>query len=203
MHVRKIVAAAALASGAALALAPLASADTDFSALVDSEIAAENSAFQYDALLSGVPSTDYTQVGGFDVLGANDLKDAPISGTPSSLDYLVYGFDPIKAGVADPTGSFNVFNGAETKFDDAYNVFLYAAENKGDLIPVGDVFGNHLDFVTADGATAASALADFYNFGVGDLSGFFGADLSGLDITTATAQSLIDLFDGSSLSTLF
>ncbi|WP_428338340.1 hypothetical protein [Mycobacterium sp.] len=161
---------------------------------VASEISSENSLFQFDASLAGVPSTDYSLVGGFDQLTpAKDLIDAPQTGTPSPLDYLVYGFNPIHAGVADPTGSFNVFNGAETKFDDAYNVALYAAENHGALLPVADVFGNHLDFVTGAGATAASAFENFYNFGIGDLSGFFNVDLSAFDITPAMSTELITL----------
>ena len=178
-----------------MALTPLASADTiDWTSILASEVAGENSVFQTDALLAGVPNTDYTVVGGFDQLtAAKDLIDAPQTGTPSSLDYLVYGFNPIQAGVADPTGSYEVFNGAVTKFDDAFNVLLYAAENKDALIPVSDVFGNHLDFVTGAGATDATAFTDFYNFAIGDLSGFFNTDLSSLDITPAAATELFTL----------
>jgi hypothetical protein len=180
--------------------APVAAA-ADPAAVVDlpagtvaSEISSENSLFQLEASLAGVPSSDYSLVGGFDQLtAAKDLIDAPQTGTPSPLDYLVYGFNPIHAGVADPTGSFNVFNGAETKFDDAYNVLLYASENHGALLPVADVFGNHLDFVTGAGATAASAFENFYNFAIGDLSGFFNVDLSALDITPAMSTELITL----------
>jgi hypothetical protein len=203
MDIRKIAAVGGLAIGASLALAPLAAAapvDDPFIDLLNSEIAMENSTFQFDALLAGVPSTDYALSGGFEQLTpAADLTDAPQMGTASPLDYLIYGFNPIQAGVADPTGAFNVFNGAETKFDDAFNVLLYAAENQGALIPVADVFGNHLDFVTGDGATAASAFADFYNFAIGDLSGFFNVDLSALDITPQAATALFDLFDPSAL----
>jgi hypothetical protein len=82
-------------------------------------------------------------------------------------------------------------------------VFLYAAENQGALVPVDDVFGNHLDFVTGAGATAASAFENFYNFAIGDLGGFFGTDLSSLDISAATATSLFDLFDPSTAVSLF
>jgi len=105
----------------------------------------------------------------------------------------LFGVNPFTAGVASDPGSYNVFNGAETKFDDAYNVLLYAAENQNALIPAGDLFGNHISDALA-GGTDASAFEYLWNFGVGDLSGFFQENLSFLDITTASATSLFSLF---------
>jgi hypothetical protein len=194
VDIRKLAIVAGFAAGAAVTFAPLASADS-LSGVVDSEIAGENSLFQLEALLAGVPSTDYSLVDGFDVINAADIAtDTPSTGQPSILDYELFGVKPFTAGVASDPGSYNVFNGAVTKFDDAYNVLLYAAENHGDLLPVSDVFGNHLEFVTGAGATAASAFENFWNFGVGDLSGFFQIDLSAFDISSSTATALFSLF---------
>src|ERR1700749_2543580 len=139
MYMRKIAAAAVFATGAALAFAPLASAVPDPTLVTDtlgSEVSSLNGLFQFDALLSGVPSTDYAPsgVGGLDtILLADVAKDAPQSGTPSTLDYLLYGVDPFKAGVSGDSGSFSEFNGALTQFDNAYNVEVYSAANGGAL----------------------------------------------------------------------
>jgi hypothetical protein len=206
MEIRKIAAVGGLAIGAAMAFSPLAAADaTDWTAVLASEAAGENSTFQLEALLAGVPSSDYSLVGGFDEINAADVvKDAPLTGTPSALDYELYGVSPFTAGVAGDSGAFNVFNGAETKFDDAYTVLLYAAENQNALIPAGDLFGNHITDALA-GGTDASAFEYFYNFAIGDLSGFFNTDLSAFDITGAQATALFDLFEPtvSTLSSLF
>jgi hypothetical protein len=146
-------------------------------------------------LFAGVPSTDYSlDAAGFDEIKPADIAtDAPASGTPSPLDYELFGVSPFTAGVASDPGSYNVFNGAETKFDDAYNVLLYAAENKDALIPAGDLFGNHITDALA-GGTDASAFEYFWNFAIGDLSGFFQENLSALDISATTATSLFGLF---------
>lgn len=201
---------ASLPAADALSAAAAPAASDPFLSLVNTEIAGENSTFEFNALLSGVYQdlNIATTAGTFDTFKSADLlaKDAPLltseadASKVTPLEYLTYGVDPIKAGIAtDGTGPFNVFNGAETKFDDAYNVFLYAAENKGDLIPVADVFGNHLEFVTGAGATAATAFSDFWNFGVGDLGGYLGANLSFLDISHAAAADLFSLFDPTAL----
>jgi hypothetical protein len=204
MDIRKIAVVGGFAVGAALSFAPLASADP-FTDLVDSEISSENSAFEFDALLAG-DSADVTKATApaFDTIAAKDLPFFPVGDTADAskvtlLEYELYGVNPIQAGISNtpPIGSdtsFEEFNGATTKFDDAYNVLLYAAEDKNALIPVADVFGNHSEFVTAVGATDASAFADYYNFAIGDLSGFFGVDLSSLDITPALATDLFSLF---------
>ena len=129
------------------------------------------------------------------IKAADITKDAPASGSPSILDYELFGVKPFSAGVASDPGAFNVFNGAETKFDDAYNVLLYAAENKDALIPASDLFGNHISDALAPGATDASAFEYFYNFAIGDLSGFFQTNLSAFDITPQAATELFNLFD--------
>lgn len=191
MNIRKIAAVGGLAAGAAVAFAPLASAD-DLTTVLDSEIASENSLFQLDATLAGVPSSDYSVVDGFDTINSGDISTVQGTGT-TAFDYLIYGVDPSQAGLATDPGSYNDLNGAVTKFDDAYNVLLYAAENKDALIPSSDLFGNHISDALA-GGTDASAFEYFYNFAIGDLSGFFQDNLSALDISATTATSLFGLF---------
>jgi hypothetical protein len=180
MDIRKIAAAAALAAGA-LAFAPLASAD-GLTSTVDSEIASLNSQFEFDALLAGdskdiatatSPNFDSIPVAEIATVQGNSVTTTTAA-NPTFFDYLVYGFNPNAAGLSEDPTSGNLLNGAVEKFDDAYNVFLYAAENKDALIPVADVFGNHSEFVTAAGATDASAFADYYNFALGDLYGYLG-----------------------------
>jgi hypothetical protein len=194
MDIRKIALVGGFAAGAALTFAPLASADS-LAPVISTEIAGENSLFQLEATLAGVPSTDYAlNSDGLDtILTADVAKDAPLSGTPSILDYELYGVNPFTAGVSGDSGAFDVLNGALTKFDDAYNVLLYAAENKDALIPASDLFGNHISDALA-GGTDASAFEYFYNFAIGDLSGFLQDNLSALDISATTATSLFSLF---------
>jgi hypothetical protein len=204
MDIRKIAAVGGLAVGAALAFSPLASADP-LSGVVDTEIASENSTFEFYALLAGDSAdvTKATTAGTFDTIAAKDVPFFPTTDTTdvskvTPLEYELYGVNPIAAGISDtpPIGSdtsFEEFNGATTKFDDAYNVLVYAAEDKNALIPAGDLFGNHITDALA-GGTDASAFEYFYNFAIGDLSGFFGVDLSSLDITPALATDLFSLF---------
>ncbi len=170
------------ASAASAAADP--AAVTPITSTVASEVAAANSQFQLDALLAGVPSTDYS-VGpqGFDIINPADITTVQGTGT-TPFDYLVYGVDPAKAGLAGDPGAFNLFNGAEVRFDDAYNVALYAAENGGALDPnAADFFGSLPAGFAAD--TATQAFDSFWNSGVGDLSGFFQVPLTFLDIPVA------------------
>jgi hypothetical protein len=192
MNIRKTALVGGLAVGAALAFAPLASAD-DLTSVVASEIAGENSLFQLDATLAGVPSSDYSLVDGFDTIKTTDIAAVQGNGT-TAFDYLIYGVDPNKAGLATDPGSYNDLNGAVTKFDDAYNVLLYAAENKDALIPSTDLFGNHIADALGTGATDASAFEYFYNFAIGDLGGLLQENLSALDISATTASELFSLF---------
>ena len=62
------------------------------------------------------------------------MVDAPDSGTPTTLDYELYGVSPIAQAGSDP-GAYEVFNGALGKFDDALNIELYALENGGAIDP--------------------------------------------------------------------
>ncbi len=114
MYIRKIAAAAGFACGAALAFAPLAAAaPVDPTLVTDtlgSEVSSLNGLFQFDALLAGVPSTDYaaTGVNGIDtILTADVSKDVPLSGTPSTLDYELYGVNPFAAGVSGDSSAAN------------------------------------------------------------------------------------------------
>ncbi len=176
MDIRKIAVIGSFAAGAALALAPLASAD-EFTNLVDSEIASQNSQFVGQADFAGVPSADVstsTTPGVFDTVLPADAPNTTDPGQLTILDYELFGVDPVKAGTVSDPGSYNVFNGAETKFDDAYNVALYAFEHNGALIPAADLFGNHIYDALADLAVATGAFDYFFNFGVGDLEGYYG-----------------------------
>ncbi len=106
------------------------------------------------------------------------------SGTPTILDYELYGVKPFAAGVSGDPGAANEYNGALVNFDDAYNVELYALLHNGALDPnAADFFGssNSIGEALAFG-TASGAAADFYNDAIGDLSGFFQTNLTFLDI---------------------
>jgi hypothetical protein len=200
MIIRKIAVLGSFAAGAALAFAPLAAADGGSAAVdpVTSILAGEesslNSQFEFDALLTG-DSGDITQASAanpFDTITPADITTVEGNGTTATpFDDLVYGVDPIKAGISfgDP-GSYDVLNGGEIRFDEAYNVLSYALANDGALDPnSADVFGASIPA----GDTAAQAFAAFYNDGIGDLSGFFQTSLSSLDITPTEATDLFSL----------
>jgi hypothetical protein len=192
MNIRKLAVIGGLAAGAALAFAPLASAD-DLTSVVDLEISAENSLFTVEATLAGDSGdiVSSTTPGTFDTI---PLVDAPDTAPFTTLDYELWGISPAFAVPSSDPGSYDLFNGALGKFDDAVNVLLYAGENNGALIPADDLFGNHITDALNGGADA-SAFEYFYNFAVGDLSGFLdGANLSALDISATTATDLFSLF---------
>jgi len=180
MNMRKIAVAGTFAAGAALAFAPLASAD-DLTSTIDSEIASLNSIFQGDLSIADVPSTDYTLggTGVFDTINLGDVS-AVQDGTGATpvttpFDYLVYGVDPTAAGLSTDPGSYDVYNGALTEFDDAYNALVYAADYNNDLIPATDLFGSATEIGTALGTgTDMGAAGDFFSAGLADLAGFFG-----------------------------
>jgi hypothetical protein len=172
MNMRKIAVVGGFAAGAALAFAPLASAD-DFSSILDSEIGSLNSIFLGDATLAGDGGdvVSSTTPGVFDTI---PLADAPDAGTPTILDYELYGVNPIANAASDP-GSYNVLNGALTEFYDASNVELYSLLNNGDLLPVADAFGSAHEIGIALGTDSVSgAASDFFSAGLADLSGFLG-----------------------------
>jgi len=169
MNIRKIAVLGSFAAGAALGLAPLASADpTDITSTVDSEIGSLNALFVTYADLAGDGSDVATH-------GANTFDTIPVADAPqtapfTTLDYELYGVNPADAGPAGDPGSYNDFNGALTEFDNAYNVELYSLLNGGDIAPATDVF-SHADFLN-DGVT--TAVSDYLQLGIGDLEGYFG-----------------------------
>jgi|SRR5271155_307089 len=182
MDIRKIAVVGSFAAGAALALAPLAAADPAVVAdplapTVAGEVASLNSLFQTDAFLAGVPSTDYA-VGpqGFDTILSGDVATVQGNGT-TPFDFLLYGVDPTKAGLASDPGAFTEFNGALVNFDDALNVELFSLANPTaaiDTIPLTDLFGSAsgISEALATG-TATLAAGDFLTDGFADLTGFF------------------------------
>jgi hypothetical protein len=89
-----------------------------------SEAASLNSQFEFGALLAGAPSGDIIKGGAnspFDTINPTDVTAVQGDGT-TPFDYLIYGVDPTKAALAGDPGSFELFNGAEVRFDDAFNV---------------------------------------------------------------------------------
>jgi len=172
MDIRRIAAAAGFATGAALTFAPLATADTPITTTVDSEISSLNSIFDGEAALAGNSADIAHHTGSFDTILP---ADAPQTGTPTLLDYERYGVNPIAAGPASDPGSYNVFNGALGKFDDAYNVYLYAAQNNGAMdMNDADFIGSASSIDHAQTLGVAGAEQYFLNFGLGDLEGYFG-----------------------------
>ena len=108
------------AVGAALAFAPLASAD-DLTTTVDSEISLQNSIFRPKPPSRVTPATSAVEgstAGSFETIL---LTDAPQTAPFTTLDYELYGINPAYAGPASDPGSYNVFNGAVTEFADAFN----------------------------------------------------------------------------------
>jgi hypothetical protein len=183
MDIRKIAVAGGFAVGAALAFAPLASATPTDPLLpfVDSEVSAMNALFVTEATLAGIPSSDYAPgPQGFDViLPAHIATDAPSSGTPSILDFELFGVNPFAAGVASDPGAFSEFNGALVNFDDAYNVALFELFNPGAPvtdIPLSDLFGSSSSITEALNTSAAMGgpIGDFLTDGWNDLLGYFG-----------------------------
>jgi hypothetical protein len=198
MSVRKTAAVAGLATGAAIAFAPLASAVPtdliDFDSINSSEIASLNSLFTLGAQFTGVPDTAYAEAGpgGFLALTpagitefAPHLTDASQVGDVTAFEYYLYGVNPIEAGISSGSGAYNVFNGAAIQFTDAYNAELYSLINPGDTAPADIFLGSDAN-VAAALATDNPAIY-FYNFAIGDLGGYFQQDLSALQIPVADA----------------
>jgi hypothetical protein len=120
------------------------------------------------------------------------MNDVPQTGTPSTLDYLLYGVNPFAAGVSSDSGAFSEFNGALIQFDNAYNVELYSLADGGTLdTNLNDyLFNGTIQTVLATpGETTTQAFDTLYNHGIGDLSGFFQTDLSSLDIAVPAAST--------------
>jgi hypothetical protein len=173
MDIRKIAVVGSFAAGAALGLAPLASAaPTDpVTPLLSGEESILNSIFVGDADLAGVGKDVIppTPTQPFDTI---PLADAPHTGTPTLLDYELYGLNPIANSATDP-GAYNVFNGALTEFYDADNALIFGLANGNtDLIPVSDLFGSStvIDAALLTG-TDTGAATDFFSAGLADLAG--------------------------------
>jgi hypothetical protein len=197
MNMRKIAVVGSFAAGAALALAPIASAD-GLTSVVDTEISSLNALFTVDTDLAGVSGdvVGPTASNPFDIINPTDLSAVQGTGT-TPFDFLTYGLDPSAAGLASDPGSYNVLNGALVEFDDAANVELYALENNGALIPAADLIGSDTTIDKAlDTGNATGAAEYFFNFGLGDLQGFF-------DTSSLSDSSLLsDLGGGLDLTSL-
>jgi hypothetical protein len=206
MHIRKIAAAATFATGAALALAPLASADiTDLvTSTKDSEIALQNSIFELQAASAGATVTKATEPGTYDSL-TNLSHDAPplVAGTSSygevtPLETEIYGANPILAGISSDTGPYNEFNGALTQLYDAYNVVTYGLANGGLDTNVGDYLGSTTTITNAlDTGSIQNAALYFLDRAEGDLKGFdaiFAPNATGAgDILPTQANEIVQL----------
>ena len=180
--------AAATAAAEGAAAAP---ASTDpVASIFDSEVSAENSLFQFDALLAGDSNdiTVATTPGVFDTFKtpADLLKDAPhlTSAADAShvtpLEYELYGVNPIAAEISTATGPFNEFNGALSEFYNAFNVEAYSLLGGTGTIPVGDLFGDPTALAHLLGEGTSTAVSSFLTTGFGDLEGFFGIFASGM-----------------------
>ena len=174
MDIRKIAVVGSFAAGAALALAPLAAADP-LTPTVDSEIASLNALFDSYAALAGDSADVVHHAGSFDTI---PVSFAPQTPPFTTLDYELYGINPALAGPASDPGSYNVFNGALTEFDNAYNTELFSLLNPSaaiDTIPLTDLFGSASGITEALATgTAAGAVGDFLTDGWNDLLGFSG-----------------------------
>jgi hypothetical protein len=174
LNIRKIAVVGSFAAGAALTLAPLAAADP-LTSTVDSEIASLNALFDSEAALAGDTVTTH----GANTFDTVPLIDAPQNPPFTPLDYELYGINPAFAGPASDPGSYNVFNGALTEFDNAYNTELFSLLNPSapiDTIPLADLFGSASGITEALGTSAAlgGPVGDFLTDGWNDLLGFYG-----------------------------
>jgi hypothetical protein len=171
MDIRKI-ALGIIAAGAALAFAPVASAD-DLTTIVDSEISSLNSIFESEAAVAG-DSADVVSSSG--LLDTIPLADAPDAAPFTTLSYELYGLLPGLLDTTDATpGAYDVFNGALTEFYDASNALLYMGLDDGAVIPTTDLLGA-ADIALDDGTiTDAGLFANFFDTGVNELLGYFGA----------------------------
>jgi hypothetical protein len=170
MNIPKIAVVGGFAVGAAVAFAPLASAD-DLTTTVDSEISSLNNTFQGDTFLTGNYADVIYHTGGLDTILA---ADAPVSGT-TFLDAVLYGVDPAAADPSVVPGAYDVFNGAAVEFDDAYNIEAYSQLNGGELAPAADLLGSSTTITEAlDTGTVAGAFTTFVDQGLADTLGFLG-----------------------------
>jgi hypothetical protein len=202
MHIRKIAAAAGFACGAALTLAPLASADLSdtVDATLASEINSQNSLFELYATLGGVGADVVKHgTGVYDTIPLAEVPQATTFGEVTPLETYLYGANPILAGISSASGPFSEFNGASTEFYDAYNVYVYAAANGGNLdANIGDYLGSSTTIGNAlDTGSVSGAAQYFLNQGFGDLKGFdaiFAPNATGVgDITPTLSNEIVQL----------
>ena len=180
MDIRKIAVVGGFAVATALTSAPLASADT-LTDTVDSEISTLNSIFVSEVAISGGPASGEIITNGANTFDTTTLQYAPDSGTPTLLDYEVYGLDPLSNASSDP-GAYDVFNGALVEFDDAYNVEVYSLLNAGALPPAADLIGS------------ATTIAEGLRLPVDDSSNYF---------FTFGVENLLAYVEGFQVSSLF
>ncbi|MBS9534512.1 hypothetical protein KIH27_13040 [Mycobacterium sp. M1] len=196
MDIRKIGVVGAFAAGAALALAPLAAAETetpafDWAPVLNSQIQSMNWLFATGASLGGFGSDDFVQVGTGKVADGGEAFDtilkSTILGDDDNTNNL---FGSFLGGVnwedqfGSTIGSFHVFNGALVQFTDASNVLLYALVNDGAQIDAADasnyLFGNAGGTMGWDAALSGDSVwADASNFmenGINDMMGYWGLD---------------------------
>jgi hypothetical protein len=175
MNLRKIAVVGGFAVGAAVTLAPLASADiTDITTTVDSEITSLNSMFVTDATLFGVGS-DLVAPSAVQPFETISLLGAPDTAPANAFDYLLYGLNPIANASGDP-GAYDLFNGALVEFDNAYNVELFSLLNPDvaiNTIPLDDLFGSSANITAALATdTVTGAVGAFLTDGWNDLLGY-------------------------------
>jgi hypothetical protein len=203
MKIRKIAVVGSFAAGAALALAPIASAD-GLTSIVDTEISSLNALFTVDTDLAGVPATDVTLANAanpFDIINPLDITAVQGTGT-TPFDFLTYGVDPNAAGLSSDPGAYDVLNGALVEFDDAFNVEAYSLLNNGALPPAADLIGSSTNIT--EGLNSTNPAEFFLNFGLGDLQGYFDpssgastlSDLGGLTDLGSLGGSLGDGLTG-------
>jgi hypothetical protein len=169
MNIRKIALVSSFMAGAALAFAPLASAD-DLSATLDSEIASLNSLFESQVAVAG-DTADLTQA--TNVLDTILPADAPDAAPFTTLDYELYGPWASVLTLDPEPGAYDLFNGALIEFDDAYNTFASLLFTGDALVSPTDLLGV-ADAALDDGSlTDAALFGDFFNTGVADLVAYF------------------------------
>jgi hypothetical protein len=171
MKIRKIAVIGGLALGAALACAPLATAD-NLTPIVDNEISSLNSLYEAYASLAGVSADLTTPVdvtGVLDTINPEDIATVQGDGT-TFFDALVYGPWASILDLDPAPGAQDLFNGALVEFDDAFNVVaFFFGDNSGDLIPTADLIGAADQALDVDGVTNASLFGSFLDTGITDL----------------------------------
>ena len=171
MKARKLAVLGSFIAGAALACAPLASAD-DLTTTVDAEIASLNSLFESQATLAGV-SADITSTPG--LLDTILPADAPVTAPLTTLDYELYGpLADFHLDDLDPApGAQDVLNGALVEFDDTYNTLASWLFSSDTVIPASDLIGV-ADAALDDGTlTDAALFGTFLNDGIADVFSWF------------------------------